>query len=91
MKLTKQLGYPILQNAKLDPDTRQRAEHALLQLLAADDEDTRSLALCSLVRSWKTTDRDPVPEFLPALRAQLTAKSPRARANACHAALMRGM
>lgn len=84
------LGYPILHKAQLDPDTRQRAERALLPLLAADDEDTRSLALCSLVRSWKTTERDPVPEFLPALRAQLTAKSRRARAEACHAALMSG-
>ncbi len=84
------LGYPILQNDKLDADTRQRAERALLQLLAADDEDARSLALCSLVRSWRTTDRDPVPEFLPTLRAQLTARSSMARFSACHAALMRG-
>lgn len=84
------LGYPVLQKAQLDPDTRQRAERALLPLLAADDADTRSLALCSLVRSWKTTDREPVPEFLPALRAQLTAKSTRARAEACHAAAMCG-
>lgn len=84
------LGYPILQKAKLDPDTRQRAERALLPQLLADDEDTRSLALCSLARSWKTTEREPVSEFLPTLRAQLAAKSPRARAEACHAASMCG-
>lgn len=84
------LGYPILQKAELDPDTRQRAERALLQLLAADDEDTRSLALRSLARSWKTTDHEPVPEFLTTLRAQLTAKSAMARVFACHAALMCG-
>ncbi len=84
------LGWRALDDDTLDQDSRQRAERALLQLLRSDDEDSRSFALCSLACSWRTTNRDPVPEFLPTLRAQLTAKSAMARNRACHAAAMSG-